>query len=80
MCSTRLYFSVNDSKRCYSYNITDDSICELGMSATSFKVHLIYFSSDDETVLIKSGSDVATVNIDDTNEPECCKCSIIAKQ
>ena len=72
VCNVELSFTVDgNTTMCYNYNITNDAKCELENEATSFNVQIGLLSSDNG---VHIGQGVATVFIDDTNEPECCKC------
>ena len=44
---------------------------------TLFKVELAVITTNDQTIHISSGREVATVFIDDSAEPECCKLTIM---
>ena len=73
-CNARLEFEVNEREKCYNYNITDDEDCELGVSRkTLFKVQLALTTTNDQTILLTTGRELAKVFIDDSAEPECCK-------
>ena len=71
-CKRNLYFAVGQSEECYNYNITDDQNCELHERTTHFKLRLSLSSTTN--LRIDSFSSEAIVTIDDSNEPECCKC------
>ena len=57
---------------CYNYGVQDDQVCELGNLTTIFQVQLALLTTD-SGIHIPSGERVATIIIDDTDEPECCE-------
>ena len=72
VCNVELSFTVDgETTMCYNYIVVNDQVCELEDEATSFKVQIGLLSSDNG---IHIGQGVATVFIDDTTDPECCKC------
>lgn len=74
-CNVRLEFDVNDTHKCYYYNITDDDVCELQMRARTevFKVLLTLVATSDFPPKVTSSHSVANVYINDSAEPECCE-------
>ena len=75
MCNARLNFTAGGpTELCYNYSITDDSVCELGPLQTFFKVEL---AISDNGVVIDQNAQLATIIIDDNNEPECCKARVL---
>ena len=76
-CNRRLSFTTGTTIRCYSYNITNDDRCELGMSRNVFKVQVTL--AGDNELLVNSSSSIATVIIDDTTEPECSKSKLYTR-
>ena len=78
-CNRRLSFTTGTAIRCYSYNITNDDICELGMSQTVFKVQVTLSTAGDAELLVDNRTSITTVIIDDTKEPECSKSKLYAR-
>ena len=72
-CNRRLNFSLGDSTQCYSYRIIDDLECELHDNMSHFAVRVTLITTDDSELQIESDFSVATVTVDDSTEPECCK-------
>ena len=56
---------------CHNYTILTDNVCELMENTTQFEVRLSVTSTD--RLDINSSLSRATVSIDDSREPECCK-------
>ena len=70
-CSRELQFEKGSPEQCHEYNITQDDVCELKESATHFKLRISV--TDTDLLSIDYGKSTATVSIDDSSEPECCK-------
>ena len=65
---------MGDNQQCHNYTIKQDEDCELpGNPDSLFKLRLALITTDDDALHISSHSEVTTVFIDDTAEPECCK-------
>ena len=65
-----------ETRMCYNYNITDDQVCELGDLTTTFQIQMGVLTSDNG-IHIDPLQRVASIIIDDTDEPECCECRIL---
>ena len=59
-----------ETRMCYNYSIEDDQVCELEDLTTIFQVQMGLLTSDSG---IHIGERVATIIIEDTDEPECCE-------
>ena len=69
-----LNFTVDgETTMCYNYSVKNDQVCELGDLKTMFQVQMTLLTSYNG-IHIPIGERVATIIIDDTDEPECCKC------
>ena len=70
-CYKILDFSTNDVKKCHNYSIANDDICEQNLKI--FSVGLSIIASVGARVQQNSNLSTATIFIDDSREPECCK-------
>ena len=68
-CYKMLDFTTDDSQKCHNYSIPDDDECE---NQTVFKVRLSVISTQRQVGLFSNLS-VATIVVDDAQEPECCE-------
>ena len=78
-CEVRLEFALNDTYQCHNYSITDDTRCELEEreKIEIFKVLIALITSDVPFLRVESSHSTATVHINDTDEPECSKLSLL---
>ena len=70
-CNKELQFKKGTPEICHDYTILTDNVCELMENTTQFEVRLSVTSTD--RLDINSSLSRATVSIDDSREPECCK-------
>ena len=68
----RVDFDINDKRKCYKYNISDDDVCEL-QRIEIFQIRLALINTTDSHLQIHSNYSLTSAWIDDTEEPECCK-------
>ena len=76
-CYKILEFSTSDSRKCHNYSITDDNVCELNTKRSLFTVALSIISTMGTQVQLYSNLLNTTIFIDDSEEPECCKCTCL---